>query len=215
VSDDRLARLRIEYADEGLDESVAGTDPTALFLQWLDEAIASGMHEPNAMTLSTLGIGGAPSARIVLLKHADPTGMVFYTNYRSRKSREIGANPHCALTFPWHPLERQVRVEGTAAQVPPEESDAYFALRPRAAQLGAWASPQSQVVRDRGELDAIYAQVEARFPGEGPVPRPPHWGGWRVAPRVFEFWQGRRDRMHDRVRFTSDAGGWARERLAP
>ena len=137
VSDDRLARLRIEYADEGLDEAAAGSDPTVLFLQWLDEAIASGMHEPNAMTLSTLGIGGAPSARIVLLKHADPSGLVFYTNYLSRKSREIGANPHCALTFPWHPLERQLRVEGTASQVPPEESDGYFALRPRAAQLGA------------------------------------------------------------------------------
>jgi pyridoxamine 5'-phosphate oxidase len=215
VSDDRLARLRIEYADEGLDEAAAGSDPTVLFLQWLDEAIASGMHEPNAMTLSTLGIGGAPSARIVLLKHADPSGLVFYTNYLSRKSREIGANPHCALTFPWHPLERQLRVEGTASQVPPEESDGYFALRPRAAQLGAWASPQSQVVRDRGELDAIYAEVEARFPQSAAVPRPPHWGGWRVAPRVYEFWQGRRGRMHDRIRFTADGGGWVRERLAP
>jgi pyridoxamine 5'-phosphate oxidase len=215
VSDDRLARLRIEYADEGLDEAAAGSDPTVLFLQWLDEAIASGMHEPNAMTLSTLGIGGAPSARIVLLKHADPSGLVFYTNYLSRKSREIGANPHCALTFPWHPLERQLRVEGTASQVPPEESDGYFALRPRAAQLGAWASPQSQVVRDRGELDAIYAEVEARFPEPAAVPRPPHWGGWRVAPRVYEFWQGRRGRMHDRIRFTADGGGWVRERLAP
>ena len=215
MSDDRLARLRIEYADEGLDEAAAGSDPTVLFLQWLDEAIASGMHEPNAMTLSTLGIGGAPSARIVLLKHADPSGLVFYTNYLSRKSREIGANPHCALTFPWHPLERQLRVEGTASQVPPEESDGYFALRPRAAQLGAWASPQSQVVRDRGELDAIYAEVEARFPQSAAVPRPPHWGGWRVAPRVYEFWQGRRGRMHDRIRFTADGGGWVRERLAP
>ena len=215
MNDDRLARLRIEYADEGLDETAAGSDPMALFSRWLDDAIASGMHEPNAMTLSTLGIGGAPSSRIVLLKHVDSVGLVFYTNYRSRKSRELGINPHCALAFPWHPLQRQVRLEGTASQVPGEESDAYFALRPRGSQLGAWASPQSQVVRDRAELDAIYAEVAARFPDDTPVPRPPHWGGWRVEPQMVEFWQGRSGRMHDRLRFTRDPGGWRRDRLAP
>jgi pyridoxamine 5'-phosphate oxidase len=215
VNDDRLARLRTEYADEGLDESAAGSDPMTLFSRWLDDAIASGMHEPNAMTLSTLGIGGAPSSRIVLLKQVDSDGLVFYTNYRSRKSRELGTNPNCALAFPWHPLQRQVRLEGTATQVPAEESDAYFALRPRGSQLGAWASPQSQVVRDRAELDAIYAEVTARFPDGSAVPRPPHWGGWRVEPRTLEFWQGRSGRMHDRLRFTRDPGGWRRERLAP
>lgn len=215
MDEDRLARLRTEYADAGLDEAAAGPDPYALFARWLNDALGSGMHEANAMTVSTLGLGGAPSARIVLLKHADPAGFVFYTNFRSRKSRELSTNPHCALVFPWHPLQRQVRVEGMARQVPAEQSDAYFALRPRSAQLGAWASPQSQVVRDRAELDAVYAQVAAQFPEDVAVPRPPHWGGWRVEPRMVEFWQGRSGRMHDRLRFRRDGDGWLRERLAP
>lgn len=215
MDEDRLARLRTEYADAGLDEATAGLDPYVLFGRWLDEALTSGLHEANAMTLSTLGPGGAPSSRIVLLKHAGAGGFVFYTNYRSRKSRELGTDPHCALVFPWHSLQRQVRVEGTARQVPAEESDAYFALRPRAAQLGAWASPQSQVVPDRGELDALYAQVAAQFPEGAAVPRPPHWGGWRVEPRMVEFWQGRPGRMHDRLRYSRSGNGWLRERLAP
>jgi len=215
VDEDRLARLRTEYADAGLDEAAAGTDPDALFRRWLDDAIDSGLHEPNAMTLSTLGMGGAPSSRIVLLKQIDPTGLVFYSNFRSRKSRELAANPHCALVFPWHPLQRQVRVEGTASQVPDAQADAYFAVRPRPSQLGAWASPQSAVVRDRAELDAIYAEVATQFPEGSPIPRPPHWGGWRVEPRVVEFWQGRSGRMHDRLRFRRVDAGWVRERLAP
>jgi pyridoxamine 5'-phosphate oxidase len=215
VDDELLARLRIEYADAGLEEDAAGADPFALFDRWLADAVASGLHEPNAMTVSTLGIGGAPSARLVLLKHADRAGFVFYTNYRSRKSRELGSNPHCALVFPWHPLQRQVRVEGRAVQVSPAESDAYFALRPRGSQLGAWASPQSRVVRDRADLDAIYAEVEAQFPEGTVVPRPPHWGGWRVEPSMVEFWQGRPGRMHDRLRYTADGDTWVRERLAP
>lgn len=215
VDGDRLARLRIEYADRGLDEAAAGTDPSALFDRWLGDALASGMHEANAVTLSTLGPGGAPSSRIVLLKQADAAGFVFYTNYRSRKSRELSANPHCALTFPWHPLQRQVRVEGRARQVPPEESDAYFALRPRGAQLGSWASPQSQVVPDRASLDEMYAQLAAQFPEGAAVPRPPYWGGWRVEARMLEFWQGRPGRMHDRLRFSWTGEGWLRERLAP
>lgn len=215
MDDDRLARLRIEYADAGLAEAAAGTDPFVLFTRWLADALAAELHEANAMTLSTLGPGGAPSTRIVLLKHADAAGFVFYTNYRSRKSRELGANPHCALVFPWHPLQRQVRVEGTACRVAEEESDAYFALRPRGSQLGAWASPQSQVVRDRAELDAVYAEVVARFPAGVAVPRPPHWGGWRIEPRMVEFWQGRPGRMHDRLRFSRTGEDWLRERLAP
>lgn len=215
MDEDGLARLRIEYADAGLDEAAAGTDPHALFARWLGDALTSGLHEANAMVLSTLGPGGAPSARIVLLKHADTAGLVFYTNYRSGKSRELGANPHCALVFPWQQLQRQVRVEGIARRVSAEESDGYFALRPRAAQLGAWASPQSQVVRERTELDAIYAQVAAQFPEGAAVPRPAHWGGWRVEPRCVEFWQGRAGRMHDRLRFRRSGDDWLRERLAP
>ena len=215
MDDDRLARLRIEYADAGLDEAAAGDHPYVLFTRWLADALDAQLHEPNAMTVSTLGPGGAPSSRIVLLKHADPTGFVFYTNYRSRKSRELDANPHCALVFPWHPLQRQVRVEGRAHRVPDAESDAYFALRPRGSQLGAWASPQSQVVRERAQLDAIYAEVQAQFPDEVAVPRPPHWGGWRVEPRMIEFWQGRPGRMHDRLRFSRTGEDWLRERLAP
>jgi len=215
MDEDRLARLRIEYADAGLDEATTGADPQELFSSWLDDAIHSGMHEPNAMMLSTLGMGGAPSARIVLLKQVGPAGLVFYTNLRSRKSRELVANPHCALVFPWHPLQRQVRMEGVATPVADEQADLYFAGRPRASQLGAWASPQSQVVRDRAELDGIYAEVAARFPEGSPVPRPPHWGGWRVEPRTVEFWQGRTGRMHDRLRFTRDGARWVRERLAP
>jgi pyridoxamine 5'-phosphate oxidase len=215
MNDDRLARLRTEYAETGLDETDAGADPYVLFDRWLDEAIASGLHEPNAMTVSTLGLGGAPSSRIVLLKQVDAAGFVFYTNYRSGKSRELITNPNCALVFPWHLLQRQVRVEGTARRVSPAESDAYFALRPRDSQLGAWASPQSQVVRDRVELDRIYAEVAAQFPAGAAIPRPPHWGGWRVEPRMVEFWQGRFARMHDRLRFTRDGEGWVRQRLAP
>lgn len=215
MNDDRLARLRTEYAETGLDEAAAGPDPYVLFDRWLDDAIASGLHEPNAMTVSTLGLGGAPSSRIVLLKKVDAAGFVFYTNYRSGKSRELTTNPHCAVVFPWHPLQRQVRVEGQARRVSPAESDAYFAVRPRGSQLGAWASPQSQVVRDREELDEIYAEVAAQFPEGASIPRPPHWGGWRVEPRMVEFWQGRFARMHDRLRFTRDGNGWVRHRLAP
>jgi len=217
---DALARLRTEYADTGLDESTAGADPYPLLESWLAQAVASGMHEPNAMTLSTLGPSGAPATRMVLLKGLDVRCLVFFTNYRSCKSRELVANPSCALVLPWHPLHRQVRVEGVASKVSTEESDAYFASRPRGSQLGAWASPQSQVIAGRDELDGMFEDVQARFPEGQPVPRPPHWGGWQVTPHLVEFWQGRPSRLHDRIRFTRavdkpHGGAWTRERLAP
>jgi pyridoxamine 5'-phosphate oxidase len=157
---------------------------------------------------------GRPAARLVLLKGFDERGFVFFTNYDSRKGAELDANPACALLFPWHDIERQVRVEGTAARLSAAENDAYFATRPRAAQIGAWASPQSQVVTDRAELDKEYEEHAVRF-GEGDVPTPPFWGGYRVAPDTVEFWQGRRSRMHDRLRYRRTASGWTTERLAP
>ncbi|MGH3483281.1 MAG: pyridoxamine 5'-phosphate oxidase [Nocardioidaceae bacterium] len=212
---DRLARLRAEYADAGLDESVAGDDPIELFARWLDEAVASGLHEPNAMALATAGRDGAPTVRFVLLKGFDRRGFCFYTNYDSRKSAELAAEPRCGLVFAWHPMGRQVRVDGVASRLSASESDAYFALRPRESQLGAWASPQSRIVADRAELDRAYAAVGSRFASVDPIPRPPHWGGWRVAPTAVEFWQGRTGRMHDRLRFAWADGGWTRSRLAP
>jgi pyridoxamine 5'-phosphate oxidase len=215
VNADHLARLRAEYADAGLDESAAGDDPLELFSRWLDEAVASGLHEPNAMALATAGRSGAPTVRFVLLKGVDTDGFCFYTNYSSRKARELDAEPRCGLVFAWHPMGRQVRVDGVATRVSAAESDAYFATRPRESQLGAWASPQSEVVADRAELDRAYADVVARFGGVDPIPRPPHWGGWRVAPDAIEFWQGRAGRMHDRLRYERRGTSWTRTRLAP
>jgi pyridoxamine 5'-phosphate oxidase len=215
VNADRLAALRAEYADAGLDESAAGDDPIALFARWFDEAVASGLHEPNAMALATADRSGAPTVRFVLLKGFDADGFCFYTNYGSRKARELEAEPRCGLVFAWHPMGRQVRVDGAAARMSAAESDAYFATRPRESQLGAWASPQSEVVADREELDRAYASVTERFADAGTVPRPPHWGGWRVTPYAVEFWQGRVGRMHDRLRYERTDGGWRRSRLAP
>lgn len=212
---DGLARLRAEYAAAGLDESAAGVDPIALFARWLDEAVASGLHEPNAMALATADRSGAPTVRFVLLKGFDADGFRFYTNDGSRKSRELAGQPRCGLVFPWHPMGRQVRVDGVASRLSAAQSDAYFATRPRESQLGAWASPQSEPVADRAELDRAYAEVVDRFTGVDPIPRPPHWGGWRVGPDAIEFWQGRSGRMHDRLRYERADGGWARTRLAP
>ena len=212
---DELARLRREYAGAGLDETDAGDDPVGLFARWLADAVASGMHEPNAMTVTTVDASGAPTVRLVLLKQADARGFCFFTNYGSRKSTDLAADPRCALLFPWHPVQRQVRVERRAERVPSEESDAYFAVRPRDAQLGAWASPQSQPVAGREALDAAYAEAVRRFADVEVVPRPPHWGGWLVVPSAVEFWQGRAGRMHDRLRFDRAGAGWVRTRLAP
>lgn len=214
-----LAELRREYAAGGLDTPDLEPDPIGMFRRWLHDAVRAGLYEPNAVVLATASPDGAPSARTVLLKGLDERGFVFYTNYASRKARELATDPQCALLFPWHPLERQVRVEGTAERLSDEENDAYFATRPRASQIGAWASPQSEVVPDRATLDRRYDEVRRRF-ADADVPRPEGWGGFRVRPVSVEFWQGRLSRMHDRMRYRlgasgDGAAGWVTERLAP
>ncbi|HXH80324.1 pyridoxamine 5'-phosphate oxidase [Nocardioides sp.] len=209
-----LAALRQEYADGGLDVDDLDPDPVAMFRRWLGEAVAAGMHEPNAMVLSTVGPDHRPSSRIVLLKGLDAWGFVLFTNHTSRKARELAANPSCSLLFPWHPLERQVRVEGTAQILDRETVEAYHRSRPRGAQLGAWASAQSQPVASRAELTAAYDAVEERF-ADQPVPVPDHWGGYRIVPDKVEFWQGRPSRMHDRLMYVRSEPGWEIQRLAP
>jgi pyridoxamine 5'-phosphate oxidase len=213
MDSEAIAALREEYEAAGLSEAEAGHDPVALFGRWFDEAVASGIHDPNAMALATATAGARPSVRIVLLKGFGPDGAVFYTNRESRKGDELETNPHAALTMLWHPLQRQVRIEGVVSRVPEEQSDAYFASRPRGSQLGAVASDQSRVVADRVALERAYDIAEASYPDE--VARPPWWGGYRVALDSIEFWQGRTGRMHDRLRFRSVDGHWLRERLAP
>ena len=211
-----LAALRREYGDAGLDDPDLAADPVTMFRRWMQDTIDSGLHEPNAMVVSTVSPRGRPSSRMVLLKGVDERGFVFYTNYDSRKGAELLANPACALLFTWHDLQRQVRVEGRAEQVSREESAAYFATRPRGSQLGAWASPQSTEAATRSELDESYRAAEERFDGSD-VPLPDNWGGFRVVPEVVEFWQGRRGRMHDRLvyRRPAGAGEWEVVRLAP
>ena len=209
-----LNDLRREYAAGGLAEQALEADPVSMFRRWLHDAVTAGLHEPNALVLSTVSSDGAPASRIVLLKSIDERGFVFFTNYTSRKGGELATDHRCALLFPWHVLERQVRVEGSAVPLTEHENDVYFATRPRASQLGAWASPQSEVVADRAELDRRYEEAAARF-GEDEVPRPGHWGGYCVTPGVVEFWQGRLGRMHDRLRYRRTDGGWTTERLAP
>jgi pyridoxamine 5'-phosphate oxidase len=216
---ERLAQLRREYGDAGLDVPDLAEDPVTMFRRWLDDA--SGLHEPNAMVVATVGEDGRPSSRMVLLKGLDERGFVFFTNYGSRKATELERHPQVALLFPWHDVQRQVRVEGVASRVSEAESAAYFATRPRGSQLGAWASPQSQVVASREALDAAYDEVAARFggvDGNQEVPLPPTWGGYRVEPEVVEFWQGRHGRMHDRLvyrRTSTTPPTWTVERLAP
>ncbi|MBA2697784.1 MAG: pyridoxamine 5'-phosphate oxidase [Nocardioidaceae bacterium] len=210
-----IASLRVEYADRGLTAEDLGPDPTAAFAKWHDAAATAGLHEPNAMVVSTVD-GSAVSSRMVLLKGVDQRGFVFYTNTESRKGHELAVNPACALLFPWHPLERQVRIEGTAALVSAEEADRYFASRPRGSQLGAWASPQSEVVSGRPYLAERYQHEADRFTDAEVVPRPPQWSGYRVRPHRIEFWQGRPGRMHDRIVFERVGDEtWAVERLAP
>jgi pyridoxamine 5'-phosphate oxidase len=217
-----LSALRREYAQDALIEETAAPDPVTQFAAWFAEAQANdGIADANAMTLATADASGRPSARIVLLKGFDDEGFIFYTNYRSRKGRELADNPCAALTFWWPALERQVRVEGRAERLPPEASDDYFRQRPRPSRLGAHASPQSQPISGgRAQLEERFEEARARFDGQEDVPRPGHWGGYRIAPVQVEFWQGRPGRLHDRLRYRrsedDDAGaGWTLQRLAP
>jgi pyridoxamine 5'-phosphate oxidase len=207
--------LRMDYSRGTLSESGVLADPIAQFRHWFDEARSAGIAEVNAMTLATANPSGAPSARVVLLKDLDARGFSFFTNYDSRKGREIALNPRASLCFYWQPLERQVRIEGNVEKTSREESEAYFRTRPLEAQIGAWVSRQSEVIESRQELERRQAEVAARFAG-APVPLPDFWGGYRVVPETVEFWQGRPGRLHDRLRYERlAAGGWVIRRLSP
>ncbi|WP_394438241.1 pyridoxamine 5'-phosphate oxidase [Streptomyces sp. SGAir0957] len=214
------AAMRRQYRpdDGGLLESDLAAHPMEQFTRWFKQAATPGAlpAEPNAMVVSTADAGGRPSSRTVLLKSFDDDGFVFYTNYGSRKARDLAVNPHVALVFPWHPMYRQVLVTGTAARTSREETAAYFHSRPHGSQLGAWASAQSAVLADRAELDASYAALVRRYPPGAEIPVPPHWGGFRVTPTEVEFWQGRENRLHDRLRYVATGdGAWRVERLSP
>ncbi len=215
-----ISDLRKSYERAELNEDASHADPHAQFAQWMDEALRAELPEPNAMTLATVGSDLRPSTRVVLIKGYDARGIVWFTNYESRKGRELAGNPFAALQFHWVELERVVRIEGVVEKISAEESDSYYASRPLDSRIGAWASPQSQVITGRGTLVANAAQYAARFLLQ--PPRPPHWGGYRLVPDTWEFWQGRKSRLHDRLRYRSearDASGqplnWVRERLAP
>jgi pyridoxamine 5'-phosphate oxidase len=209
-----LADLRKDYSLAGLAEKDLARDPFRQFEKWFQEAEAAKVTEPNAMTLATSTREGRPSARTVLLKNIDGRGFVFFSNYESRKGRELHENPHATIVFPWLALERQVIVEGTIAKVPREVSEAYFHSRPRASQLAAWVSQQSAIISGRSVLEDSMKMLEEKYAGRE-VPLPPHWGGWRLSPETVEFWQGRRNRLHDRLRYRREKDGWLIERLAP
>jgi pyridoxamine 5'-phosphate oxidase len=212
--DTPIDNLRKDYMQAALDIESVAADPFKQFGHWLHQAYDAGIEEPNAMALATATPGGQPSCRVVLLRGISSGGFTFYTNYLSRKGEELQHNPHASLLFFWPQLERQIRIEGRVEQVTEAESDAYFATRPRGSQLGAWVSPQSQAIPDRAELDRRLQEFSQRFPEE--VERPAHWGGYRLIPHHFEFWQGRESRLHDRVRYNRIAvDEWAIKRLAP
>ena len=214
MTKDLLWRVGEQYEGRPLDPADCDPDPLVELKRWLHAAIDAGVPTANAMTLATVDERGRPAARIVLLKEIDDRGCVFYTNYASRKGHDLSAHPAAALVLYWEPMHRQVRVEGTVERVTPEESDAYFASRPRGSQLGAIASPQSQPLASRAALEELVANV-ALAHGEAPLPRPAHWGGYRVVPEMIELWQGQPSRLHDRVRYSLQSGAWVRERLAP
>lgn len=212
---DELSKMRREYQTGSLNETQMASNPFDEFRVWLETAITSGLSEPNAMVVASATPNGRPSARVVLLKELDNNGFVFYTNYMSRKGMELLSNPFAAALFDWHEIERQVRIEGIIEKVSEEESDAYFELRPNDAKIGAWASPQSKVVKGREELEELQKRYTARFVGSE-VPRPPHWGGFLIRPTMVEFWQGRPNRMHDRIIYYKvDTENWSMQRLAP
>ncbi len=213
--DKPVGHLRKEYTLRALRERDADPDPLRQFDLWFDEAVRSGLTEPNGMTLATVDAAGRPAARIVLLKGYDQRGFVFYTSYESRKARELDVNPRAALCFWWPELERQVRIEGTVEKTSAEESDSYFRSRPRESQLGAWVSDQSAVIAGREVLEQRLAELEAQYAGSE-IPRPPRWGGYRLVPDMIEFWQGREARLHDRLRYRRGSGDtWLMERLSP
>jgi pyridoxamine 5'-phosphate oxidase len=209
VDEPRKDHNRLRLTEQELDP-----DPIRQFQRWFEAATLSEIPDPNAMVLATASSAGRPSARVVLLRGYDNRGFVFFTNFESRKGRDLADNPHAALVFHWHDLERQVRIEGPVVQVTAEESDAYFQSRPAGSRLGAWASRQSEVIAGRETLETRMRALEIQF-ADGPIPRPEHWGGYRVVPAVLEFWQGRPSRLHDRLRYTRNESGWLIERLAP
>ena len=210
-----IAALRKEYTKASLDITTVNKDPFLQFEGWFKEAVQSAVNEPNAMNLATINPSGRPSSRIVLLKGLEERKFHFYSNYQSQKGKDLDFNPACALTFFWPELERQIRIEGVADRVSGEKSEAYFKTRPRGSQIGAWASPQSSLIDDRKLLDERVKQIEERFKGADPLPKPHQWGGYQVDPFIIEFWQGRPNRLHDRIQFTRIEGIWKIHRLAP
>ncbi|MGH8354823.1 MAG: pyridoxamine 5'-phosphate oxidase [Pseudomonas sp.] len=211
-----LADMRRDYTRDGLNETTAPAEPFSLFRHWFEDALKTEQLpvEPNAMTLATVDAEGRPHCRVLLLKGLDERGFTFFSNYDSAKGQQLAARPFAAMTFFWPSLERQVRIEGRVEKVSPAESDAYFQVRPLGSRLGAWASPQSQVIADRAELEGLLAETERRFMDQAPH-CPEHWGGYRLLAERIEFWQGRPSRLHDRLNYRLENGAWLRERLAP